>query len=95
MEISLATAGSAEPVFTRYDVDKFELWLPMIQTFWACGSPATYEPECNLDGNLDGARAALERMGDLIVHPLWASFFALCQEQDWFRRRFTVNDNCL
>jgi hypothetical protein len=70
--------------------------MPVIETFWACGSPATYEPECNLDGSLYGARAALKRMSDLTVHPFWTTvFFTLFQEQSWFQRRFTINDNDL
>jgi hypothetical protein len=95
MEVSLADVGSVAPVHSSYDVSRFEDWVPVIKTFWACGSPATYEPQCNLDGSLDGAWDALEKMGDLTVHPVWSSFFEFCKDQDWFQRRFMINNDSL
>ena len=96
-EISLADVGSVAPVHSSYDVDRFDDWIPFIRTFWACGSPATYEPQCNLDGSLDGARSALRKMGDLTCHPVWASFFEICKGEGWFLRfaRLAIGDGPL
>jgi hypothetical protein len=75
MDRSLADVGDGSSGFSRYDVAKIGRFEPTMECFWACGSPATFEPTCNLDDHEDSVNEILDAIEDLHIHRSWGPVY--------------------